>query len=111
MFKEIIEQLDRVNTNLIAIINVLVDKQNKIQKEENKRLFPCSLSKALDYTGFDNNDIIDVSINGKNVLRGISVWSLKLNQRHLMHDYRLNEILDLQVSIAFKEINIICRGV
>lgn len=111
MFKEITRQLDQINTNLGALISVLVNKQNKIQKEENKRLFPCSLRKALDYTGFDNDDIIDVSINGKHVIRGISVWRLKLNQNQLMFAYRLNEILDLQVSIAFKEINIICREV
>ena len=111
MFKGITEQLDQINISLHALTNVLVDKQAKIQKEENKRLFPCSLSKALDHTGFDNDDIIDVSINGKHVIRGISVWCLKLNQKQLMFAYRLNEILDLQVSIAFKEINIICREV
>lgn len=111
MFKEITRQLDQINTNLGTLISVLVDKQNKIQKEENKRLFPCSLSKALDYTGFENDDIIDVSVNGKSVIRGVSVWCLKLNQHNLMCVYRLNEILDLQVSIAFKEINIICREV
>lgn len=111
MFKEITRQLDMINTNLGTLIRVLYIKQCKIQKEENKRIFPCSLSKALDHTGFDNNDIIDVSINGKHVIRGISVWCLKLNRKELMYAYRLNEILDLQVSIAFKEINIICREV
>ena len=111
MFKEITRQLDMINTNLGTITRALVINKTKIQKEENKRLFPCSLRKALDYTGFENDDIIDVSVNGKSVIRGISVWCLKLNQQSLMCDYRLNEILDLQVSIAFKEINIICRGV
>lgn len=111
MFKEITRQLDMINTNLGTITRALVINQTKIQKEENKRLFPCSLSKALDHTGFANDDIIDVSINGKHVIRGISVWCLKLNQNQLLYAYRLNEILDLQVSIAFKEINIICREV
>lgn len=111
MFREITRQLDMMNTNLGTIIRALVINQSKIQKEENKRLFPCSLNKALEHTGFDNDDIIDVSINGKHVIRGISVWCLKLNQNKLMFAYRLNEILDLQVSIAFKEINIICKEV
>lgn len=111
MFKEITRQLDQINTNLGTLIHVLGYNQIKIQKEENKRLFPCSLIKALEYTGFEDDDIIDVSVNGKSVIRGISVWCLKLNQHNLMCAYRLNEILDLQMSIAFKEINIICREV
>lgn len=111
MFKEITRELSQINTNLGTLMQILVANQNKIQKEENKRLFPCSLRKALDHTGFENDDIIDVSVNGKSVIRGISVWCLKLNQQNLMFAYRLNEILDLQVSIAFKEINIICMEV
>lgn len=50
MFKEITRQLDMINTNLGTITRALVINQTKIQKEENKRLFPCSLNKALDHT-------------------------------------------------------------
>lgn len=117
MIREIIEKLDSINSSLQVLI-----QQNKVKETDTRTFhdkvmtrscFPCTLHKALSLINFNNEDIIDVFVNGECYLRGVKFWFLKCCNTFntINYNYDFNCVLDVRISICHNEIDIICREV